>query len=56
MKVLASRTDADRDDIVPLAGLLGLTSASEVFAVALAYFNEGPIPARARFLIEEMFS
>jgi hypothetical protein len=55
MKVAASRTTEDSDDIRFLARTLGLASAARVLEVALAYFPESQLPLRARLLVEELF-
>ncbi len=56
MKLLASRVEQDTDDIVALAGILGLTTSEEILAVALARYPADLMPPRARFLVESLFS
>ena len=55
MKLLASRTAEDSEDIRFLARTLGLTSSTQVLDVALAFFPEDRLPLRARLLVEELF-
>ncbi|MDQ3035647.1 MAG: hypothetical protein M3Y87_24790 [Myxococcota bacterium] len=55
MKCAAARTEEDAGDIQTLAARLGLRSAGEVLAVALAFFPEERLPVRTRLLIEELF-
>jgi len=56
MKCAAARTAEDSADIRVLAGRLGLKSAAEVLAAALAYYPPERLPVRTRLLIEEMFA
>ena len=56
MKLLASRTTEDSDDIRFLARTLGISTAAQVLEVALAYFPADRFPLRARLLVEELFS
>jgi hypothetical protein len=55
MKLLAARVERDTDDIVALARLLGLTSASDVLLVVTALYPVHLIPPRTRLLVEELF-
>jgi hypothetical protein len=55
MKVLAHRPGEDDDDVRLLAGQLGLSSATEVLAVATEVYGDRLDPA-ARFFVEELFS
>ena len=55
MKLLASRTTQDSDDLRFLARTLGLRTAAQVLEVALAYFPADRFPVRARLLAEELF-
>jgi len=61
MKCMASRIPVgaeDRGDIADIAFLirhLGLTSPNEAAGVVAAYYPEERIPARARFVIEDVF-
>lgn len=56
MKVAASRVEQDRGDLALLVDVLGLSSADEAIAVARACLGPGyPIPARAQYLLEEIF-
>lgn len=55
MKCAASRTEEDAKDIRFLADLLGLTKASRILEVVLAYFPTDQLPVRTRLLLEEMF-
>ena len=53
MKLLAARVERDTDDIVTLARLLGLTTASEVLAAVTDMYPASLIPVR--YLVEELF-
>ncbi len=55
MKLLASRGQEDANDILTLAGLLGLTKADAVLQIALQHFPAERFPVRARLLAEELF-
>lgn len=55
MKLRASRPEQDVDDITFLTALLGLHTAAEVLRVATDRYRLDELPARARFLIEELF-
>jgi hypothetical protein len=54
MKCLAARLE-DESDIRHLVGFLGIETLEEVLALVESVYPERPIPARARFLLEEMF-
>jgi hypothetical protein len=61
MKCLASRiadsnTDGDRNDIITLIKLTGITNASEVCDLVARYYKESLLPPRVRFYIEELVS
>jgi hypothetical protein len=56
MKLLAARVERDTDDILALARLLGLRTASEVLAVVTSLYPEHLLTPRTRFLVEELFS
>jgi hypothetical protein len=55
MKVLASRTEEDAEDIQALARLLGLTNSREVLEVVLAFYPPGRLTIRSQLLVEEIF-
>ena len=55
MKLLAARSDVDRDDIHTLAVRLGLRTVAEVLAVATSLYGEDLILPRTRYLVEELF-
>ena len=55
MKVLAARR-RDADDIRVLVKHLGLGSAQAVMAVCAEIFPEEDVPARARLVLEDIFS
>lgn len=55
MKCVAARFDThDRDDVIFLLSYLRLKKPSEVFTVVERYYPHRMIPAKARFLIEEL--
>lgn len=54
MKVLAHRPGEDDEDVRLLAGQLGLTTSTEVLAVAADVYGDRLDPA-ARFFVEELF-
>lgn len=59
MKCLASRiadssTDGDRNDIITLLKLTGITDASEVCDLVVKFYKESLLPPRVRFYIEEL--
>jgi len=55
MKCVSARFDTlDKDDVIFLIRHLELTKREEVFQIILKYYPEGRIPAKARFLIEEL--
>lgn len=54
LKVLAHRVGEDEDDVLLLARELGLSSATEVLAVAEATYGDR-LDAAARFFVEELF-
>lgn len=55
MKVLAHRTGEDEADVRLLASQLGLTTATDVLAVAAEVYGDRLEPA-ARFFVEELFA
>lgn len=55
MKLRAARVELDASDVEFLANLLGLDSAGEVLQVGIERFGEVGLPARARFMVEELF-
>lgn len=55
MKCAAGRTDVDGGDIRTLAGILGLTSSTQILDIVTRYFPEERLPIRIRLLLEEMF-
>jgi hypothetical protein len=55
MKLLAARPEQDADDIRLLMDLCGLVSADEGLAVIEQAYAEWFIPARVRFMLEEMY-
>lgn len=55
MKLLASRTDRDIDDIKTLYNLCGLSTAEEGAKLLESYYPARVIPARAQFLLQELF-
>jgi GAF domain-containing protein len=55
MKCVSARFDThDRDDVVFLIGHLGLKTAAEVFEIVSRYYPKGRVPAKTRFLVEEI--
>jgi predicted nucleotidyltransferase len=55
LKVYASRVDRDQDDILYLAGLAGVTSASEVLAIAERIVGADKLPTKAQYLVQALF-
>jgi hypothetical protein len=55
MKLLASRTDRDIDDIRILYKLCGLATAEEGINVLESYYPAWIIPARTQFVLQELF-
>lgn len=55
MKLLASRVERDRDDIRFLFRLCGFSTAREGLDLVAAAYPVRVIPARTRFMLEEMF-
>jgi hypothetical protein len=55
LKVLAHRVGEDDDDVLLLAGELGLSRADEVLAIAEEVFGDR-LDATARFFVEELFA
>jgi hypothetical protein len=55
MKLLASRTDRDIDDIKTLYQLCGLSAAEEGVELLESFYVARILPTRARFLLEELF-
>lgn len=56
MKCVSARFDThDRDDVVFLIGHLGLKTPSEVFEIVSRYYPRDRVPAKTRFLVEEIF-
>ncbi len=59
MKILASRVEndferGDRDDIVTLCRLLGLTDADQVMDIVFRYYSPVRVSPRAVFLVREI--
>lgn len=55
MKLLASRTDRDVDDIKSLYRLCGFTTAEEGLDVVTSYYPQREIAPRVKFLLQELF-
>lgn len=56
MKCVSARFDTfDRDDIKFLISHLKLIKAEDVFNIIVKYYPQGKVPAKTRFLIEEIF-
>jgi hypothetical protein len=55
MKLLAARSERDQDDIRFLYDLCGLTTADEGIQLVEQAYPAHLIPARTRFMLEEMF-
>lgn len=53
MKCLAARIE-DESDIRYLVGFLGIKTLEEALALVESVYQERPLPARARFLLEEL--
>jgi len=55
MKCVSARFDFyDKDDVVFLIQPLGLRSPQEVFAIIARYYPSERVPAKTRFLVEEL--
>ena len=55
MKLMASRTERDTDDIKTLYEICGLTTAEEGLAVLESFYPQDLILPRVQFLLQEMF-
>lgn len=55
MKLMASRTERDIDDITTLYKICGLTTAEEGLAVLESFYPQDLILPRVQFLLQEMF-
>lgn len=55
MKLLASRVERDQDDIRFLYRVCGFTTAQEGLDLVASAYPARVIPARTRFMLEEMF-
>lgn len=55
MKLLAARSERDQDDIRLLYQLCGLETSKQGLQVVQEAYPEYVIPARTRFMLEEMF-
>ncbi len=55
MKLMASRTERDIDDIKALYQICGLKTAEEGLAVLESYYPQDQILPRVQFLLQEMF-
>jgi hypothetical protein len=55
MKCVSARFDThDRDDVVFLIDHLALKTAAAVFEIVSRYYPKGRVPAKTRFLVEEI--
>lgn len=55
LKVHAARIDRDWDDIMTLARLCGVSSASEVLAVAENVMGPNRLQPKTQFMVQELF-
>jgi hypothetical protein len=55
MKLMASRTERDVDDIRTLYDICGLTTAEEGLALLESFYPQDFILPRVQFLLQEMF-
>jgi hypothetical protein len=55
MKVLAARVERDADDLRVLFELCGFTSVEEALDQVQSIYPSQPIPARAQYLLHELF-
>lgn len=55
MKLLASRVDQDVEDIRTLYAMCGFTTAEEGIALMVRLYPTRPVPAKTKFLLEELF-
>ena len=55
MKCISARWDSsDRDDVIFLLEFLGISLAQEVFDIIEAFYPQNIVPAKTKFLIEEV--
>ena len=55
MKCVSARFDSfDRDDVISLIKHLNLKSPEEVFKIISDYYPKNQVPAKTRFLVEEL--
>jgi hypothetical protein len=55
MKLLAARSEQEREDIAYLANLLNLATSTEILELVERLYPPNLIPARTEFLVREMF-
>ena len=55
MKLLAARSEQEREDIAYLANLLNLATSTEILELVERPYPPNLIPARTEFLVREMF-
>ncbi|MGB6770745.1 MAG: DUF6036 family nucleotidyltransferase, partial [Candidatus Dormiibacterota bacterium] len=56
MKLLAARPEQDREDVIRLAAILGLSTPKEVLGVVERMYPPEMLLPRTRFLVNEMFN
>lgn len=54
MKASAARSEADRDDLRTLVGILGIASVEEAFAIVERHYDRSRLTPKTQFFVEEV--